>query len=146
PWENPGNPEDPPLRRKPADPHASFKYAWARTRLLFAARGQPLLHHGDLALLGADHIFGKFARPGVLAVLQRHLGHVDGAPVMRNHAAHEVHVGVAAEVDHHVRVHAVVAGTVGGSGGVARAGGSWLFAVFGEPGAHHRDFAVLRGD
>src|SRR6218665_2052140 len=72
-------------RRGMTAPVAVFSMA-----VLLAVLVQPGFHEGDLALLRGDHILRQLADFRVLAVFQRDFGHVDGALMMRDHAAHEV--------------------------------------------------------
>ena len=57
---------------------------------------EPGLHHLDLALLGFDDPLCQFAQLRILRVFELDLGHVDRTLVMRDHAAHEIDIGVAA--------------------------------------------------
>ena len=66
---------------------------------------QPGLHLLDLGFLRGDDGLRQFAQFGILAVFQLHLGHVDRALMVRDHAADEIRVGIAAIGDHHVLVH-----------------------------------------
>ena len=90
--------------------------ARAAGRRLLAVVAQPLVHHGDLAFLHGDDLLGQLVNLRVLAVLQRHLGHVDRALVVRDHATHEIDVGVASELRSHPGVHLVVHGAIRGRG------------------------------
>src|SRR5690606_13561165 len=74
---------------------------------LLAVIGEPLLHNGDLAFLGLDHLFGKFSNLGILTVFEHDFRHVDRSLVMRNHTAHEVDIGVARILYHHVFHHGI---------------------------------------
>ncbi|OWV64825.1 hypothetical protein ATY76_21195 [Rhizobium sp. R339] len=75
---------------------------------MLAAGLEPGVHLGDLRFLRLDHRFRKFADFGILAVLKLDLGHIDRALMVRDHSANEVHVGIAAILDHHILVHPVV--------------------------------------
>ena len=79
-----------------------------RSRGSLAVLGQPFPHHGDLAFLGLDHLFGEFADFRILAVLQLDPGHVDRPLVMGDHAADEIDIGIAGIFDRHVVVHLAV--------------------------------------
>ncbi len=75
---------------------------------LLAPIGKPFLHHRDLAFLSGNDILRQFANLGVFPVFESDLGHINGALVVRDHAAHEIDVGIAGELDLHIGVHLVV--------------------------------------
>ncbi len=52
-------------------------------------------------------------------MLQGHLRHGDGAPVMGDHAAHEIDVDITGVADRHVAVHLRVGLPEGTGGGVS---------------------------
>ena len=119
---------------------------------LLAAFSKPLIHHGDLAFLRRDNLLGQLADLRVLAVLQRHLGHVDRALVVRDHAAHEIDVGVSSELRSHPRVHLVVHGAIRGRGrtviGRGAGGHRVPMVTSARIGLHHftrRDHLLLNG-
>jgi hypothetical protein len=91
---------------------SSWRAVSGLARWLLAAAGKPLLHHRNLTFLGLDHLFGEFADLWIIAVSNHDFRHIDRALMVRDHAAHEVDVGITGELDHHVLMHAVIGGYV----------------------------------
>jgi hypothetical protein len=56
---------------------------------------EPGAHEVDLALLVGDDLLREPLQPGVVAVQQQYLRHVDGALVVRDHLGDEVAIGAA---------------------------------------------------
>ena len=75
---------------------------------LLAPIGKPFLHHRDLAFLGGDDVLGQLANLRVFPMLENDTRHINRALVVRDHAAHEIDVGIAGELDLHIGVHLVV--------------------------------------
>ena len=77
--------------------HAVHLHLVARRRRVghgLAAIAQPGLHHRDLVALADDDALAEDRDVLARAVRRRPAGHDHGLRVMRNHARHEVHVGV----------------------------------------------------
>jgi len=69
---------------------------------------QPVLHGGDFNFLGGNDVLCELANPGVRAMPQHDARHVDGALMMRDHAAEEIQIRIPGELDRHSGVHPVV--------------------------------------
>jgi hypothetical protein len=63
---------------------------------LFRVLLQPIFHLRDFLFLIDDDFLGQGPDGRILAVRQLHLGHIDRALMMRDHAADKIQVGVAA--------------------------------------------------
>ena len=83
---------------------------------LLAPIGKPFLHHRDLAFLGGDDVLGQLANLRVFPMLENDTRHINRALVVRDHATHEIDVGVASELRSHPGVHLVVHGAIRGRG------------------------------
>ena len=66
---------------------------------LLAPIGKPFLHHRDLAFLGGDDVLGQLANLRVFPMLENDTRHINRALVVRDHAAHEIDVGIAGGTD-----------------------------------------------
>ena len=66
-------------------------------RRLLRVALQPGAHQRDLALLGPDHRFREFSDFRIVAESKRDLGHVNGSLIVRDHAVHQVHIGIPSE-------------------------------------------------
>lgn len=89
---------------------------------LLPVLGQPFLHPGDFLFLRGDDVLREFPDFRIGAVLEHHFRHVDRALMVRDHAAHEIGVGVAAKGDSHIPVHFRVR-RLERLGGIGRLGG-----------------------
>lgn len=92
-------------QRNLVDEHVAFGPQFAG---LLATVSEPLLHERDFFLLRIDDGLRQFAHFGIGAVIENDAGHVDRALMVRDHAAQEIEVSVPAELNRHVRMHAVI--------------------------------------
>ena len=89
-------------------------------RGLLAPIREPLLHLRDFLFLRLDDGLRQFAHFRIRAVIENNARHVDRALMVRDHAAQEIEICVAAELDRHVGVHAVVRDLIIANDGIVR--------------------------
>lgn len=93
-----------------------------RSSKLLSALGKPLSHHGDLTFLSGHYLFGEPAHFGSGTMFEDDASHVDGALMVGDHAAHEIHICIACELNAHIGVHLVVGLGVGADDGIVGGG------------------------